>query len=86
MTKRNFNKWIAFAFPYIAQLIYKLILFISSEVVKIPLSETDAQTVFLLLNSMSILFGIAVIRDYVHFENCANFKPNQRQKGIKNVS
>lgn len=85
MTNKNLYKWLAFAFPYIAQLIHRIINFVAESIIKIPLLEADSQTIFILLNSLAILFGINVIKNYTHSEDCENFKPANKKEENQNV-
>lgn len=73
--KSNFTKWLAFAFPYIAQLLFQFINFASKEFFHIIIDDNTNSTLFLLINSFSILLGIKVLSNYTHTDNCKNYQP-----------
>lgn len=76
--KYNFTKWLAFSFPYIASLLYEIVLYFFDVIIKMPLGETTEQTIFLLINSLAILFGIKIIGNYTHTDNCENYSPKTK--------
>lgn len=73
--KSNFTKWIAFVFPYIAQLLHEFILFISLNVFNTPLEIHTANTIYIVINSFSLLFGFKLLQSYTHIDNCKNYAP-----------
>ncbi len=73
--KSNFSKWIAFAFPYIAQLVYTFIEYLSNDVFFAKLEPETLQTIYLLINSLSLLFGFKLLSPYTHIDNCKNYSP-----------
>ena len=73
--KSNFTKWLAFAFPYLAQLFHELICNISLNVFNMPIDEHTQQTLYLLINSFSLLFGFKLLSNYTHKENFKNYQP-----------
>ena len=76
MIKRsNFSKWFAFAFPYIAQLIYKFVEYISHDLFSVQLEPETLQSIYLLINSLALLFGFKVLSNYTHIDNCKNYSP-----------
>lgn len=75
LKKSDFSKWIAFAFPYLAQLIYYFIEFFSLNVFHYQLEPDTLQTIYLLINSLSILFGFKVLTGYTQKDNCKNYSP-----------
>lgn len=83
INKQNFTKWLAFSFPYIANLLSDTIIWISETVFSFPLTPEHTTTIFILCNSFAILFGIQIITNYTHVDNCENYSP--AKKGFRNL-
>lgn len=75
LKKSDFSKWIAFAFPYIAQLLYTFIEKLFFDFFHYPLEPETLSSLFLLINSLSILFGFKILHQYTQKDNCKNYSP-----------
>lgn len=73
--KSNFNKWLAFSFPYIAQLLYEFILWAYNEISGDIMPVHTSQQVLVIINSLGILFGLKLLTKFTHIENCKNYEP-----------
>ncbi len=73
---KNFTKWLAFSFPYLAQLLNELINWYFQTYLNIDIGSHNREILFILINSTSILFGIKLIQNYTHKDNCKNYLPN----------
>ena len=73
--KSNFNKWLAFSFPYISQLLYEFILWLYFTISGDNMPIHTSQQVLVLINSLGILFGLKLLSKYTHLDNCINYKP-----------
>jgi hypothetical protein len=75
---KNFMKWIAFSFPYIASLLSDLLIYSLEHIFNIDISPAHEQTIFIIINSLGILFGIGIISNYTHTDNCENYSPSRK--------
>jgi hypothetical protein len=80
---KNFMKWIAFSFPYLASLLSDLLIYSVENIFKIDISPAHEQTIYIIINSLGILFGIGIISNYTHTDNCENYSPTK--KGFYNL-
>ena len=81
--KQNFTKWLAFSFPYMANLLSDLIIWLFAIIISAPVSLEHQTTIFIICNSFAILFGIQIITNYTHVDNCENYSPGR--KGFRNL-
>jgi hypothetical protein len=68
----NFIKWLAFSFPYLASILSSIIVYAFDEVLNIHLNDDNILTLTILLNSLSILFGISILSNYNHKNDFPN--------------
>lgn len=73
--KSNFTKWLAYSYPYIAQIIMNIISWFFCDIINMPLTPKDETTLFILINSFAILLGVRALSSYTHIDNCRNYKP-----------
>lgn len=59
----NFWKWLIFAFPYLAILLNKIILFVFSDVFIITLDTEAIECISALCNSLAILLGLGYLQN-----------------------
>lgn len=73
--KKDFQKWIAFSFPYIVFLLCDIIDELCFYLFSFHLENDIMTNISLLLNSTAILFGIKVLSSFTHTDNCKNYLP-----------
>lgn len=78
--KSDFSKWIAFAFPYLAQIIHEIIINSFALCSGYELESHMKETIFILVNSLSILFGFQILNQYTKKDNCLENNNSQNQK------
>jgi hypothetical protein len=65
-TKSNFIKYLAFCYPYISIILYNCVTGLYQYFFNNELPNDIKQSIFIIINATSLLFGINVIRNYEH--------------------
>lgn len=73
--RNDFLKYLAFIYPYLSIIFYEIIMYFFENFCQFKLSTDVKQSIFIIINASSLLWGFSVIKNYTH-KNTTNYERN----------
>lgn len=82
ITKSNISKYFALFYPYFALIVYNIFIYLLELCCSIFLTLEIKNSIFILINGTSIIFGFNTMKNFTHKKNCneqSNINSNLQQ-------